>query len=141
MKWDRIFASCLAGIGTAAAYLWGGVDEILILLVTLMSLDYVLGIMCAFRSKCLSSDIGFKGLLKKITILIIIAVGTTIDTTIKADGAIRSMVMLFYSGLEGISILENASLIGVPIPSKLEDALVQLRDGGKKDKEGDYDEL
>lgn len=137
MKWDRIFAGCIAGLGAVATYLWGGVDEILTLLITLMSLDYVLGTLCGYKEKCLSSEVGFKGLLKKTTILIIIAVGVTIDTTMQAQGAIRSMVILFYSGLEGISILENASRVGVPIPERLEDALVQLKDGGKK---GNIDE-
>lgn len=132
MKWDRIFATIVAGLGFAATYLWGGADEILILIITLMSLDYILGTICGYKEQVLSSEIGFQGLLKKITILIIIAVGVVIDTTVGGQGAIRAMVILFYSSLEGISILENAARMGVPIPDKLEDSLIQLRNGNKK---------
>ena len=133
MKWDRIVASCMATFGTAATYLWGGADEILILLITLMSLDYLLGTMCGFKEQCLSSKIGFKGILKKVTILIIVAVGVRVDQAAGGQGLIRSMVILFYAGLEGISILENAGRMGVPIPEQLKNALIQLKEGNKKE--------
>lgn len=133
MKWDRLVASFTATFGTVATYLWGGTDEVLILLITLMSLDYILGTMCGIREKCLSSEIGFYGILKKVTILIIVAVAVVIDNGTGGQGLIRSMVILFYAGLEGISILENARRMGVPIPEKLNEALIQLREGNKKE--------
>ena len=119
--------------GTVATYLFGGADEILVLLVTMMSLDYLLGTMCGYKEQSLSSEIGFKGILKKVTILIIVAVGVTVDKTTGGQGLIRSMVILFYAGLEGISIIENAGRMGVPIPEKLKDALIQLKEGNKKE--------
>ena len=133
MKWDKIVASFIATFGTVATYLWGGTDEILILLITLMSLDYLLGTMCGYKEQSLSSEIGFKGILKKVTILIIVAVGVTVDKATGGQGLIRSMVILFYAGLEGISIIENAGRMGVPIPEKLKDALIQLKEGNKKE--------
>lgn len=132
MKWDKVTALSIAGFGAIASHLWGGADEILILLVTLMSLDYVLGIMCAYRNKNLSSAVGFRGIAKKVTILIIVALAVSVDSAISADGAIRAMVILFYVGMEGVSILENAVVMGVEVPEKLEDALIQLQDGNKK---------
>lgn len=133
MEWDKIVASFVATFGTVATYLWGGADEILVLLITLMSLDYLLGTICGFKEQCLSSEVGFKGILKKVTILIIVAVGVIVDKTTGGQGLVRSMVILFYAGLEGISIIENAGRMGVPIPEKLKDALVQLKEGNKKE--------
>ena len=132
MKWDRIVAVSVATVGTMATHLWGGADEILILLITLMSLDYILGIICGYKRGKLSSVTGFQGLLKKMTILIIIAVGVSVDAAVGAEGAVRAMVIFFYVGMEGISILENAVIIGVPVPDKLEEALIQLRQGNRK---------
>ena len=72
-------------------------------------------------------------ILKKVTILITVAVGVIVDKTTGGQGLVRSMVILFYAGLEGISILENAGRMGVPIPEKLQDALIQLKEGNKKE--------
>lgn len=137
MKWDRLVAASVATIGTLATHLWGGADEILILLSTLMSLDYVLGIMCAFRMQKLSSVVGFRGIMKKVTVLIVVAVAVSVDKAVGATGAIRAMVILFYVGMEGISILENAVIMGVPVPEKLEESLIQLQDGNRKSENND----
>lgn len=134
MEWDKAVALTVASLGTVATRLWGGVDEMIILLVTVMFLDYIMGIMCAYRTQELSSALGFQGIAKKVTVLIIVAVAVAVDSVVHADGAVRAMVILFYVGMDGVSILENAAVMGVKVPVKLKDALAQLHDGNKKDK-------
>lgn len=133
MKLDKVLSSIIAISGSLANYLWGGWDMALRTLLLFMALDYILGVICGVRDKKLSSDTAFKGIFKKVTILIVVAVGVSIDGVTNADGLIRSLVLFFYIALEGISILENAGRMGVPIPEKLKDALVQLKDGNKKE--------
>lgn len=133
MKWDKVTSSIIAICGGIANYLWGGWDMALRTLLLFMVLDYVLGVICGYKEQKLSSEVAFKGIFKKITILIVVAVGVAIDNAVNTQGLIRSMVIFFYAGLEGISILENAGRMGVPIPEKLKEALVQLKEGNKKE--------
>lgn len=133
MKWDRMVSGTIAVGGGLANYLWGGWDMALRTLLLFMLLDYVLGVICGYKDKRLSSETAFKGILKKVTVLIVVAVGVSIDTAIGGQGLVRNMVIFFYAGLEGISILENAGRMGVPIPDKLKDALIQLKEGNKKE--------
>lgn len=95
-----------------------------------MVTDYISGLICGMVENKLSSKVGFRGLLKKIAILIIIAVGFRVDNIVNAQGSIRAMVISFYIALEGISILENSARIGVPIPDKLKNMLIQINDKG-----------
>lgn len=105
-------------------------------LVLFMAIDYVTGISRAFKDKVLSSEVGINGILKKVMILFIVAVAVGIDNVTGAQGVVRLATIWFYMGMEGISILENAAKLGVPIPDKIKDALLQIKDGGKKaDKE------
>ena len=133
MKWDKVVSVSIAVCGSLANYLWGGWDMALRTLFLFMILDYVLGVICGFKEKKLSSEIAFRGILKKITILIVVAVAVHLDNAFNTQGTIRSMAIFFYAGLEGISILENAGRMGVPIPDKLKDALIQLKEGNKKE--------
>lgn len=133
MKLDRVFSTVVAIFGSAVNYLWGGWDMALRTLLLFMLLDYILGVICGIKDKKLSSDIAFKGIFKKITILIVVAVAVSLDNMTNAQGLIRGLVIFFYMGLEGISILENAARMGVPIPEKLKDVLVQLKEGNKKE--------
>lgn len=133
MKWDKTVSSVIAILGGLVNYLWGGWDMALRTLFLFMVLDYVLGVICGFKEQELSSEVAFKGILKKITILIIVAVAVSLDNTFNTQGTIRSMTIFFYAGLEGISILENAGRMGVPIPEKLKEALIQLKEGNKKE--------
>lgn len=133
MKWDKITSSIIAVCGGLANYIWGGWDMALRTLLLFMVLDYVLGVICGFKEQKLSSGTAFKGILKKVTILMVIAVGVAIDGAVNTEGIIRSMVIFFYAGLEGISILENAGRMGVPIPEQLKNALIQLKEGNKKE--------
>lgn len=129
MKTNKIVSATVAIVGSCANYLWGGWDVALKTLLLFMLLDYILGVMCGTKNKKLSSGIAFRGIFKKVTILVILAVAVNLDCVTNADGLIRGLVCFYYIGLEGISILENAAEIGVPIPDKLKDTLIQLKDG------------
>lgn len=140
MKWDRIVSLWMAGFGTMANYLWGGVDVALKTLLLFMLFDYLTGLICATKDNYLSSAIGFSGILKKVTILIIVAVAFNLDNIINTDGLVRSLVIFFYVSMEGISILENAARMNVGVPDKLREKLLQLKEGGKKEfKEDNHD--
>lgn len=89
--------------------------------------------MCGTKNKELSSDIGFKGLKKKFTIIIILILAVALDRLLGQGWIFRTLVIYFYIAMEGISILENATILGVPFPTKLKDVLVQLKEGNKKD--------
>ena len=114
----------------AFAAVMGGFDGFLYALIVFVVVDYLTGIMAAILNKRLSSEVGFHGIFKKVVIFALVAVGHIVDTHVIQNGSvIRTAVIFFYLSNEGISILENASLIGLPVPQKLKDVLEQLRDG------------
>ncbi len=119
-------ASVLCGI---AGFFWGEMDGLLLALIAFISFDYLTGVIAGFVTKKLSSSTGFKGIAKKGMILLIVAVGHLMDSQILGGGAsvCRSAVIGFYLANEGLSILENAGKLGVPFPTKLKDALEQLK--------------
>ena len=118
--------------GAVAGFLFGNLDGLLIALLTVIILDYITGIVCAKINRNLSSATGFKGLAKKGFMLSIVVIANIIDTqVIKSGSAFRSAVICFYLVNESISILENAGNIGVPLPKKLKDILIQLREDNK----------
>lgn len=136
MPLEKKVALSVSATGTIVAKLLGGWDMGLQYLVLFMAIDYVTGISRAFKDKVLSSEVGINGILKKVMILFIVAVAVGIDNVTGAQGVVRLATIWFYMGMEGISILENAAKLGVPIPDKIKDALLQIKDGGKKaDKE------
>lgn len=140
MKLQAIFDMVAATIGVALGFLFGEVTGLFWALITFMALDYITGIINAVVSKKLSSTVGFKGLAKKFVILIFVAVGHIIDTYILGGTpAIMSAVMLFYLANEGISIIENAAKLGLPVPKKLVEIMEQLKEKSEK-KEGESDE-
>jgi toxin secretion/phage lysis holin len=113
--------------GGYLGWLLGGWNGFLYALVSFVILDYVTGVMIAILEKNLSSEIGFKGIFKKMLIFIMVAIGYIIDSKIIQSGsAIRTAVIFFYASNEGISILENAARMGLPIPQELKKALEQL---------------
>lgn len=119
-----------AALGGAVGAVMGGFDGFLYALIVFVVVDYLTGIMAAILNKRLSSEVGFHGIFKKVVIFALVAVGHIVDTHVIQNGSvIRTAVIFFYLSNEGISILENASLIGLPVPQKLKGVLEQLRDG------------
>ncbi|MBE7022643.1 MAG: phage holin family protein [Ruminococcaceae bacterium] len=115
---------------TALTLLFGGLDAVLWTLIAFIALDYVTGIVVAVANKTLSSTIGFKGLLKKMVIFIVVAVGHLVGQVVEMQ-EIRSFVIGFYIANEGISILENAGKMGVSLPERLLSVLEQLQEKEK----------
>ena len=124
---DKIIQTICAVLAGIAGFLWGGMDGLLYALVSFMILDYITGCLVAIVKKELSSKIGFKGIAKKVLIMALVAVGHILDTHILGGGAFcRSAVIGFYIANEGISILENAGELGIPLPKKLIAVLKQM---------------
>ena len=112
----------------------GGLDGFLYALIAFVVIDYLTGIMCGIVDKTLSSEVGFKGLFRKILIFIMVGIGHLLDSLILGDGSVlRTAVIFFYLSNEGISLLENATHLGLPIPQKLRDVLAQLHDRSDKE--------
>ena len=121
-------------LGGLLGWFLAGFDGLLYALVALMVDDYITGVMCAIVEKKLSSEIGFKGIFKKVLIFILVGVGHLIDTNLIGDGSVlRTAIIFFYCSNEGVSMLENAGRLGLPIPEKLKDILVQLHNKGGKE--------
>ena len=132
----KIFDSVVAIIATFFTYLFGGWDVALSILITFMILDYITGVIWAYIQKNLNSEVGFKGLVKKCTILIVLIVGSMLDRLLNSgEWVFRTWVAYFYIANEGISLLENISNLGVPIPAKIKDALEQLNNKEESEKQ------
>jgi len=132
--WNWVQAA-FAAIGAFLGWFLGGLDGFLYALIAFVAIDYLTGVMCAIADRKLSSDIGARGIFKKVLIFVLVGVGHIVDTQVLGDGgAIRTAVIFFYLSNEGISILENAAHVGLPIPEKLKSILEQLHD--RNDKEG-----
>ena len=135
--WAKIQIAITA-IGGWPGYFLGGLDGLMIALIVLMTLDYVSGVMCAIIDRKLSSAVGFKGVCKKVFILMLVGVAHIIDLHVVGTGsALRGAVICFYMSNEGLSLLENAAHIGLPIPDKLRDILAQLHDKERTTDQGD----
>ena len=135
--WAKIQIAITA-IGGWLGYFLGGLDGLMIALIVLMTLDYVSGGMCAIIDRKLSSAVGFKGVCKKVFILMLVGVAHIIDLHVVGTGsALRGAVICFYMSNEGLSLLENAAHIGLPIPDKLRDILAQLHDKERTTDQGD----
>ena len=132
---NKIISMISAVFFAICSFLWGQLDGLFYALIAFMVLDYLTGIISAYIAKKLSSEVGFRGIAKKVFILILVAVGHIIDTHVLGGGTVcRSAVIGFYLANEGLSILENAGKIGLPLPEKLLDVLEQLRKDDKNAK-------
>ena len=129
-----------AVLGGWLGYFLGGCDGLLIALVAFVSIDYVTGVMCAISDKDLSSRVGFKGICRKILIFALVGVANLIDVQVIQTGSIlRTAVIFFYISNEGVSLLENAAHLGLPIPKKLKAVLEQLHDKHNKEEDNKHD--
>lgn len=123
------------GIGGVMGWLFGGIDGFLYALIAFVVIDYITGVLAAIYTRQLSSEVGFKGIAKKVMIFLLVAIGNIIDIEILKTGAIlRTAVIFFYLSNEGISIIENAARLDLPIPARLADVLKQIKDGDEHDK-------
>ena len=121
-------------VGGWLGWFLGGCDGLLYALIAFVVIDYVTGIMCAIVDKNLSSEVGFRGIFKKVLIFLLVGIGHIIDTQVIGSGSVlRTAVIFFYISNEGVSLVENAAHLGLPIPEKLKDVLEQLHDRAEKD--------
>ena len=135
--WAKIQVAFTA-IGGWLGFFLGGLDGLLIALIIFMVLDYVTGIMCAVLDKTLSSRVGFRGIFKKALILIMVGIANIVDVHVVGTGsALRGAVICFYLSNEGLSLLENAAYIGLPVPEKLKEILSQLHRREEKEAKND----
>lgn len=122
-----MYLSIIAGITTASVYLLGGFDVAIQCLLIAIALDYVSGLIKAFVTKTLSSQIGLKGILKKVAILLVVMLAVLIDRVTGESGMIRTLVIYYFVANEGLSITENLAQSGVPMPKVIKDALKALK--------------
>lgn len=122
------------GVGGWLGYFLGGCDGLLYALVLFVVVDYITGVMCAAADHKLSSEVGFKGICRKVLIFLLVGIGHVLDAQIIGTGSVlRTAVIFFYLSNEGVSLLENAGHLGLPIPEKLKVVLEQLHDRAEKD--------
>ena len=126
----------LTALGGVCGWFFGGIDGFMYALITFVVIDYVTGVMCAIADHELSSAVGFKGICRKVLIFVLVGVGHILDAEVLGQGEVlRTAVIFFYLSNEGVSLLENAAHLGLPIPEKLKEILAQLHNRG-----GDNDE-
>lgn len=126
---NNAFNSVVAVIATSLTYLFGGWDTAIAVLIGFMVVDYITGVLYAWNTKTISSEVGLKGLSKKFLIILILIGAVLLDRLISnGTWMFRTLVCYFYIANEGISLMENAGNLGLPIPKKLKTALEQLRD-------------
>ena len=133
-----IIQTVFVGLGGWIGYFLGGADGLLIALLVFITIDYVTGIVCAISDHKLSSEVGFKGIAKKVMIVLLVGVAHLLDKYVFGEvGVVRTAVIFYYISIEGISVLENAAHLGLPIPQKLKDVLIQLHDRSERSNEDD----
>ena len=129
---ENIFKNILAGVCTVLSFLFGDMEGLMVALIALIILDYISGVIAAAVEKRLSSEVGAKGIAKKIFMLLIVALANIVDINVIGDGhVLKTVTVVFYICNECISLIENAGRIGVPVPKKMLDVLEQLRDRDK----------
>ena len=122
-----------AGIGGWLGWFLGGCDGLLYALLAFVVIDYITGVMCAISDHTLSSEVGFKGICRKVLIFLLVGIANILDVQVIGSGSVlRTAVVFFYISNEGISLLENAGHLGLPIPQKMKDVLEQLHDRSEK---------
>ncbi len=123
-----------AGIGGWLGYFLGGCDGLLYALLAFVVVDYITGVMCAIADHTLSSEVGFKGICRKVLIFLLVGIANILDVQVIGAGSVlRTAVVFFYISNEGISLLENAGHLGLPIPQRMKEVLEQLHDRNEKE--------
>lgn len=117
------------GIGGWLGYFVGGWDGLLYALIAFVVVDYITGVMCAINDRTLSSEVGFKGICRKVLIFLLVGIAHILDVqVIGSAGVLRTAVIFFYISNEGVSLIENAAHLGLPVPEKIKVVLEQLHD-------------
>ena len=120
-------------VGGWIGWFLGGCDGLLYVLIAFVAIDYITGVMCAISDKKLSSEVGFKGICKKVLIFTLVGIGNILDIyVIGTSCVIRAAIIFFYLSNEGVSLIENAAHLGLPVPAKLKAVLKQLHEKGEK---------
>ena len=135
--WNGIQVA-FAALGGFLGWFLGGVDGFLYALIAFVVIDYITGVLCAISDKNLSSAVGFKGICRKVLIFTLVGIGNILDVyVLGGTGVLRTAVIFFYLSNEGVSLLENAAHLGLPIPEKLKAVLEQLHDRATDEKDGE----
>lgn len=138
MNKQNVFNAIVAGAGTLFTYIFGVWDTALIVLLSCMVLDYLTGIISGIINKELNSNKSFNGLLRKFTILLILILAVLLDRLLSnGTWVFRTIVAYFYIANEGLSIIENIGKCGVEYPQAIQNALTQLKENNKENKEQD----
>ena len=133
--WNTIQLA-FAAVGGWLGYFLGGCDGLLYALIAFVAIDYITGVMCAISDKTLSSEVGFKGICRKVLIFLLVGIGNIIDVQVLGSpGVLRTAAIFFYLSNEGVSLLENAAHLGLPVPDAIKTVLEQLHD--RSDGKGD----
>ena len=135
----NVIQMVFTAVGGWLGYFLGGYDGLLYALVVFMVADYITGVMCAVSDKKLSSAVGFKGICRKVLILMLVGIANLLDVEVIGTGAVLRTAVIFFLSNEGVSLLENAAHLGLPIPEKLKAILAQLHDRAESD--GDDNEI
>ncbi len=123
-----------SAIGGFIGWFLGGFDGFLYALIAFAVIDYITGVMCAISDKRLSSEVGFKGICRKVLIFVLVGIGNLVDVYVLGEeGVLRTAVIFFYLSNEGVSLLENSAHLGLPIPQKLKSVLEQLHNRNEKE--------
>ena len=131
--WNTIQLA-FAAVGGFVGWFLGGCDGLLYTLLAFVVIDYITGVLCAVSDKKLSSAIGFKGICRKVLIFALVGIGHILDTHVIGSGSVmRTAILFFYISNEGVSLVENAVHLGLPVPQKLKDVLEQLHDRSEKE--------
>ena len=132
----NIIQLIFSAVGGWLGYFLGGCDGLLYALIAFVVIDYITGVMCAIINRELSSAVGFKGIFRKVLIFLLVGIANIIDVQVIGTGAVlRTAVIFFYISNEGVSLLENAGHLGLPIPEKIKTVLEQLHDRAEKEEE------
>lgn len=127
----EIFNTVIAFLGTTIIYLFDGVDVAMTCLLIAIVIDYISGLIKAYECRVLSSKIGFRGILKKVGVLLVVMLAVLIDRVTGETGAIRTLVIYYFVANEGLSIVENLAEAGIPIPKALKKALKAMKKENK----------
>ena len=138
--WNVIQVAFTA-VGGWLGWFLGGCDGLIYALLAFVVIDYITGVMCAVVDKKLSSAVGFRGIFKKVLIFALVGIGHILDFYVIQNGSvIRTAVIFFYIANEGLSLVENAAHLGLPIPAKLKTVLEQLHDRAEDEKTDDRED-